>query len=148
MQKTFVIKYGKLKPLYKQKVIIHETIFKELSVSGNYKSIFKSNHKNKILEIFIQCFKSSLLKKIFLFWENVVFFFFFLLNMQKFRYFYIKHINLFLIFLMKYKCFLQKLNIKKQKYKNVLEIFVLLRVPGDQRFQKGVKNFLFEKLHF
>lgn len=68
--------------------------------------------------------------------------------MQKFRYFYIKHINLFLIFLMKYKCFLQKLNIKKQKYKNVLEIFVLLRVPGDQRFQKGVKNFLFEKLHF
>ena len=48
---------------------------------------------------------------------------------------------------MKYKCFLQKLNIKKQKYKNVLEIFVLLRVPGDQRFQKGVKNFLFEKLH-
>ena len=49
---------------------------------------------------------------------------------------------------MKYKCFLEKLNIKKQKYKNVLEMCVLLRVPVDRRFQKGVNFFLFEKLHF
>ena len=47
MQKTFVIKYGKIKPLYKQKVIIHDTIFKELSFSDKYKSILKSNHKKK-----------------------------------------------------------------------------------------------------
>lgn len=47
MQKTFIIKYGKIKPLYKQKVIIHDTIFKELSFSDKYKSILKSNHKKK-----------------------------------------------------------------------------------------------------